>query len=277
LAASGSWEVALTKIGVLLSTIVGLTGVAFLVTRIAGGNAGTRKLRRHFNKFRVGPNWYLLALFRAAILVLHPVGAYVVARHLVFDAFHACAGQYGPDERDFALARSAVARGDVEDRAVVLDHHPRPVAARLALGHVAILIEDLRQLRDAVRERKGFEPDQRPPHPILASLVEHALYQVGVVLLNDPEQLVSELTISLRPEHFGGWRQAVPPPGPTGSWTFVAVSYQAIGLQSGELLPDRAQGDPDRARDLGRRGFTRPLDGLEDASSGLTERVQTDR
>jgi len=57
----------------------------------------------------------------------------------------------------------------------------------------------------------------------------------------------------------------------------VAVSYQAIGLQGGELLPDRAQGDPDRARDLVRRGFTRPLDGLEDASSGPTERVQTDR
>jgi hypothetical protein len=55
------------------------------------------------------------------------------------------------------------------------------------------------------------------------------------------------------------------------------VSNQAIGLQGRELLSDRAQRDPDRARDLVRRGFARPLDGLENASSGLTERVQTDR
>lgn len=58
------------QIGVLLSTIVGLTGVAFLVTRMADGKAGTRELRRHFYRFRVGPQWYLLALFGAALLML---------------------------------------------------------------------------------------------------------------------------------------------------------------------------------------------------------------
>jgi membrane protease YdiL (CAAX protease family) len=58
------------QIGVLLSTIVGLTGVAFVVTRITDGKAGTRELRGHFYRFRVGPQWYLLALFGAAVLML---------------------------------------------------------------------------------------------------------------------------------------------------------------------------------------------------------------
>jgi len=56
--------------GILLVTIFGLTSVAFLVTRIADGNAGTGALRRHYYQFRAAPQWYLMAIFGAPALLL---------------------------------------------------------------------------------------------------------------------------------------------------------------------------------------------------------------
>jgi membrane protease YdiL (CAAX protease family) len=58
------------QVGILLVTIFGLTSVAFLVTRIADGQAGTRALRRHYYHFRTGPQWYLLAIFGPPTLLL---------------------------------------------------------------------------------------------------------------------------------------------------------------------------------------------------------------
>jgi len=56
--------------GILLVTIFGLTGVAFLVTRIADGKAGTGALRRHYYRFRAAPPWYLIAILGAPLLLL---------------------------------------------------------------------------------------------------------------------------------------------------------------------------------------------------------------
>ena len=58
------------QVGILLVTIFGLTSVAFLVTRIADGKAGTRELRKHYYQFKAGPQWYLLALLGAPLLLL---------------------------------------------------------------------------------------------------------------------------------------------------------------------------------------------------------------
>src|SRR3989440_12529470 len=58
------------QVGILLVTIFGLTGVAFLVTRIADGKAGTRELRSHYFRFRTGPQWYLLAVAGVPVLLL---------------------------------------------------------------------------------------------------------------------------------------------------------------------------------------------------------------
>lgn len=76
------------QVGILLVTIFGLTGVAFLVTRTADGETGTRALRRHYYKFRTGLPWYLLALVGAPILLLltgvatHGLGVFTpIARH----------------------------------------------------------------------------------------------------------------------------------------------------------------------------------------------------
>ncbi len=58
------------QVGILLVTIFGLTGVAFVVTRIADGKDGTRRLRRHYYQFRAAPHWYVLALLGAPLLLL---------------------------------------------------------------------------------------------------------------------------------------------------------------------------------------------------------------
>ncbi len=58
------------QVGILLVTIFGLTSVAFLVTRIADGKAGTRTLRRHYYRFRAAPQWYLLAIFGSPLVLL---------------------------------------------------------------------------------------------------------------------------------------------------------------------------------------------------------------
>src|SRR5437667_851280 len=55
---------------ILLVTIIGLTGTAFLVTRLADGRSGTRALRRSYFKVKAGVLWYFLALFGAPILLL---------------------------------------------------------------------------------------------------------------------------------------------------------------------------------------------------------------
>ena len=58
------------QVGILLMTIFGLTGVAFVVTRIADGKTGTGSLRRHYYQFKTAPQWYLLALLGAPLLLL---------------------------------------------------------------------------------------------------------------------------------------------------------------------------------------------------------------
>ena len=58
---------------ILVLTLVGLAGGAFLVTRIADGKDGVRELRSRYFTWRTGPQWYLLALFVAPLLLL--VGA----------------------------------------------------------------------------------------------------------------------------------------------------------------------------------------------------------
>jgi uncharacterized protein len=58
------------QVGILLVTIFGLTSVAFLVTRIADGKAGSRALRSHFYRFRAGPQWYAFALFGPPLVLL---------------------------------------------------------------------------------------------------------------------------------------------------------------------------------------------------------------
>jgi uncharacterized protein len=57
-------------VGILPSTILGLTGLAFLITRITDGRAGTHELLRRFYAFRAGPQWYLVALVLAPALLL---------------------------------------------------------------------------------------------------------------------------------------------------------------------------------------------------------------
>jgi len=55
---------------ILLLTLIALAGGAFVVTRIADGAAGTSALRRRYVTWRTGPQWYLLGLVGAPLLLL---------------------------------------------------------------------------------------------------------------------------------------------------------------------------------------------------------------
>lgn len=58
------------QVSILVLTLFGLSGIAFLVTRIADGKDGTRALRRHYYQLRAAPQWYLLAIFGAPMVLL---------------------------------------------------------------------------------------------------------------------------------------------------------------------------------------------------------------
>jgi uncharacterized protein len=80
---------------ILLLTLVGLAGGAFLVTRLADGKEGVRELRSRYFTWRTGPQWYLLALFGAPLLLL--IGAAVVQGPSVLGAFGANLPQFLPN------------------------------------------------------------------------------------------------------------------------------------------------------------------------------------
>jgi uncharacterized protein len=61
----------------LLASVIGLTGSAFTVTALVDGRAGVRALARRYVRWRVGVQWYLLALF--GLLVVGLVAVSVVA------------------------------------------------------------------------------------------------------------------------------------------------------------------------------------------------------
>jgi membrane protease YdiL (CAAX protease family) len=76
-------------------TLISLAGGAFLVTRIADGKDGVRELRSRYFTWRTGPQWYLLALFGAPLLLL--VGAAVVQGTSILGAFGANLPQFLPN------------------------------------------------------------------------------------------------------------------------------------------------------------------------------------
>ncbi len=64
---------------VLLSSVLGLTLPAFLVTAARDGKAGVRDLLRRCLRWRVGVRWYLLALFGLLVATLLGAGAFLGA------------------------------------------------------------------------------------------------------------------------------------------------------------------------------------------------------
>ena len=79
---------------ILLLTLIALAGGAFLITRIADGKDGVRDLRRRYFTWRAGPQWYLLALFGAPLLLL--IGGAAVQGPASLSAFGAKLPQFLP-------------------------------------------------------------------------------------------------------------------------------------------------------------------------------------
>src|SRR5712691_4912349 len=79
---------------ILLLTLIALAGGAFVITRIVDGREGTRELRRRYFTWRVGPQWYLLALFGAPLLLL--IGGVARRGPSALTAFGANLSQFVP-------------------------------------------------------------------------------------------------------------------------------------------------------------------------------------
>jgi len=79
---------------ILLLSLIALAGGAFLITRIADGKYGVRDLRRRYFTWRTGPQWYLLALFGAPLVLL--IGAAAVQGPASLSAFGAKLPQFLP-------------------------------------------------------------------------------------------------------------------------------------------------------------------------------------
>ena len=79
---------------ILLLSLIALAGGAFLITRIADGKEGTRDLRQRYFTWRTGPQWYLLALFGAPLLLL--IGGAMVQGPAILGAFVAKLPQFVP-------------------------------------------------------------------------------------------------------------------------------------------------------------------------------------
>ena len=79
---------------ILLLSLIALAGGAFFITRVADGKEGTRDLRRRYMTWRTGPQWYLLALFGAPLLLL--IGGAMVHGPATLSAFGAKLPQFVP-------------------------------------------------------------------------------------------------------------------------------------------------------------------------------------
>ncbi len=80
----------------VLTTILGATLSAYIITRVTQGKEGVRELRRRYTHWRVGLHWYLLALFALPIAAVlgaslwlgtAPLAAFADRWELLFTAF----------------------------------------------------------------------------------------------------------------------------------------------------------------------------------------------
>jgi len=70
------YDVPPVQVFILLVSIIGLAGSAFTVTALVDGRAGVRALASRYVRWRVGPQWYLFALFGLPLIAL--LGATIV-------------------------------------------------------------------------------------------------------------------------------------------------------------------------------------------------------
>lgn len=75
------YHVPFVQVFALFASVIALTGSAFLVTALVDGRAGVRTLASRYVRWRVGAQWYLLAVFGLlvvgllALLVFHGVAS----------------------------------------------------------------------------------------------------------------------------------------------------------------------------------------------------------
>ena len=125
-------------------------------------------------------------------------------------------------------------------RSVTSQLAPSPA---LAVGQVAVLVEDAGQLPYPLVEGAARQADRGPVPALLAPLLERRCHQRRVGVLDEPQQLIGQLAVALREQRLGGGGEAVPAAGPARALALVAVGDQAGVAERTQLLADRADGD----------------------------------
>ena len=160
------------------------------------------------------------------------------------------------EQGQLGLAGGRVARGDVEDRAVVLAQPDRAVRRELGRAQVALLVLDDRQLADALEER-------RVAARALLEPALDALGRLGAPGLEDPvdelapadrvdrrDQAGGQAVVVRREELLGVLGDVVQVARPADAVAFGPARDEAVGLEESELLEDAGPACSDERRQL---------------------------
>src|SRR4029077_18212425 len=99
-----------------------------------------------------------------------------------------------------------------------------------ALGQVAVLVQNSRQLLDAGVEAKSRQPPGGALDARLASSGEDLVHQLRALVADEVRALVGELPVALGPERLAGGSDAVAAARPARRAARVAVGHQAFAL-----------------------------------------------
>jgi len=161
----------------------------------------------------------------------------VAARQEVRDPLDVRGGEHLAEELELGAARGAIARGNREDGAVVLDDAEPAVVERDELCEVAVLVEDRGELLNLLDQRAIDHAHLRPLDASHATTFEHAREQLGGLLLELREQIDRERRVAAREQSVALVAQAVEVVRTTGAASHLAVVDQVVRRQTGVRSP----------------------------------------
>jgi hypothetical protein len=190
---------------------------------------------------------------------------------------HRRPGQHRADELQLRGTRRAVLTGDIEDGAVELGYTPEAVGHLLGAGQVAILVEDGGELGHGGVEPQASQTGLGPAPALVRPPGKGFADEPRPCLLDEAQELVSELSVAFRKERLGRRGQAVPATRAAPSRPLVAVGHKSLVLEGGELLAYGRHGQAQLGgQTLGRR-LPAGLEGAQQARPGTAHGPQGHR
>ena len=118
------------------------------------------------------------------------------------------------------------------------DEEPLLVRKDLEVGEVTVFVEDAGQFLDLLLEGLTHEPVAGGVDAALASALEQALDELGVVVRRVAEQFVGEVAVGAGEQGVGRGGQVVAVLRSTGALADLAVGDEAVGRERHQVLAD---------------------------------------